>query len=191
MNLLPSDGEAYLFANFFSPDESRDFFDKIREETAWKHESIVLFGKPVMQPRLTAWYGDSGKAYRYSGIKMDPLEWTATLIAIKTRVESVSNTHFTSVLLNFYRDGRDSMGWHRDNEPELGPDPVIASVSFGATRSFHFRHRAEKTLKRKIELEDGSLLLMKGTTQTYWDHSIGKTARLINPRINLTFRCLV
>ncbi len=150
-----------------------------------------MFGKEVMQPRLTAWYGDSGKGYSYSGITMQPTPWNSTLIQIKEKIEKSSGVKFNSALLNFYRDENDSMGWHRDNEKELGENPSIGSVSFGATRTINFRHYFDKRLKNSIDLTDGSFLLMKGETQHYWQHSISKKSYPIGPRINLTFRTIL
>jgi alkylated DNA repair dioxygenase AlkB len=157
----------------------------------WKQEPILIFGKPVMQPRLTAWYGEPDKSYRYSGITMHPQPWTPTLLAIKEKVEEVAGLPFTSALLNLYRDGMDSMGWHRDNEKELGENPVIGSVSLGAVRTFQFRHAADKALKSSIQLNHGSFLLMQGETQHHWHHRIPKQPRISAPRINLTFRTLL
>ena len=186
--ILPKDGDAVFLPQFFSPTASDIYLNTLLNEIAWRQEPIVMFGRSVMQPRLTAWYGDQGTAYRYSGITMIAHQWTETLSEIKSRVESEAGVKFNSVLLNYYRNEKDSMGWHRDNERELGDRPVIASVSFGATRKFNFRYYREKTLKRSIELTHGSLLLMRGETQHYWEHSISKTARPLGPRINLTFR---
>jgi alkylated DNA repair dioxygenase AlkB len=189
-SLLPKDGSVYFFPALFSAEESDRYFDQLRNEIQWKQEPILIFGKPVMQPRLTAWYGDPDKSYRYSGIKMHPQPWTPTLRVIKAKVESVAGHTFTSALLNLYRDGADSMGWHRDNEKELGENPVIASVSLGAVRTFQLRHAAEKALKNSVQLNHGSLLLMQDETQHYWYHRIPKEPRVSAPRINLTFRTL-
>ncbi len=190
INILPKDGEVFYKPDLFSPVESQRFFKLLQDEIKWRHEPIMLFGKQIMQPRLTAWYGDEGKIIRYSGIKMQPLPWTSTLKEIKTRVESFADITFNSVLLNQYRNEKDSMGWHRDNESELGKDPVIASVSFGAIRTFYFRHAAEPKLKKSIPLNDGSGLIMRGSTQQHWYHSLPKLTYPINPRINLTFRII-
>ena len=154
----------------------------------WKHEKIKLFGREVWQPRLTAYYGDQGKPYAYSHISLDPNPWTEELRFIKEKIESVSGHQFTSVLLNYYRDGQDSMGWHSDDEKELGPNPVIASVSFGTPRKFMLKHKKDKTLKSSVMLAHGSLLLMQGTTQHHWYHQIPKTKKPLGARINLTFR---
>lgn len=169
-NLLPYHGEVLFYPNFFSKDESDALFQSLLREINWKHEVIKMFGKEVMQPRLTAWYGDSDKPYSYSCITMQPLAWTETLLQIKQRIENIANKAFTSALLNLYRNGNDSMGWHRDNEKELGINPVIGSVSFGATRTFQLRDYNSKSGIKSIDLTHGSFLLMRGETQHYWEH---------------------
>lgn len=190
-NLLPYKGEVYYHQAFFSEAESQLFWAKLSREIAWKHEPIWMFGKQVMQPRLTALYGDPTKPYGYSGIEMQPVAWTDYLMKIKSAIEKEANEEFTHVLLNYYRNGADSMGWHRDNEKVLGPNPTIASVSFGASRSFQFRLYENKRLKKSIELENGSLLIMKGECQHAWEHQIPKTKKVLGGRINLTFRKLI
>jgi len=150
----------------------------------------MMFGKTVLQPRLTAWYGDAGKSYTYSGATMHPLSWLPVLESIRNRIAAVCSVHFTGALLNLYRDGQDSMGWHRDNEKELGPNPIIGSVSLGAARDFLFRHYYDKTEKLTVPLLDGSLLLMQGVTQHYWEHSLPKRKGVTGMRINITFRVL-
>lgn len=154
-------------------------------ETSWRAESISLWGKQHLQPRLTAWHGDA--RYSYSGLDLEPLPFTPLLLDIKHAVERATGEAFNSVLLNYYRDGRDSMGMHSDDEAELGPEPAIASVSFGATRTFILRHRRSKQTV-KLDLTSGSVLLMRGKTQHFWLHGINKTVRPIGPRVNLTFR---
>ena len=149
-----------------------------------------MFGKEVMQPRLTAWYGDADKNYSYSGVTMVPHQWTARLRQIKEKIEVVAGVKFTSALLNFYRNENDSMGWHRDNEKELGNSPVIGSVSFGATRTFQFRNYKTKKDIKSIELTDGSLLLMRGKTNHFWEHRVAKTSQPVKERINITFRVI-
>jgi alkylated DNA repair dioxygenase AlkB len=190
-NLLNEKGDAYLFTRFWTEEESQSLLLALTQIVAWRHEPIWMFGKKVMQPRLTAWYGDPGKSYRYSGIEMNPLPWIPELQKIKEKVEKEFNLELNSALLNLYRDGQDSMGWHRDHEPELGVDPVIASVSFGAPRRFLMRQYDQKNSKVEILLESGSLLLMQGQTQHYWEHSIPKSAKVKDPRINITFRKIV
>jgi len=191
VNLLPADGEVYFYPLFFSAGEQDTLFETLATAIAWKQEPVMIMGREIMQPRLTAWYGDCGKSYSYTGITMHPQEWTAVLLEIKERVEAVAGHTFNSALLNFYRDGNDSMGWHRDNEKELGINPVIASLSFGAERTFHLKHAKDKNLREKITLTPGSLLLMKGTTQHHWYHSIPKTTKVATGRINITFRTIM
>lgn len=157
----------------------------------WKHEAIRMFGKMVMQPRFTAWYGDEGKSYTYSGLKMNPLPWNDGLFQLKTKIEELVQSSFNSVLLNFYRDGNDHMGWHSDNEPELGKNPIIASLNLGASRRFLFRRNSNHTEKVEVSLNHGSLLLMKGQTQHFWQHSLPKQAKSNSIRINLTFRTIL
>ena len=153
-------------------------------------KTIKLFGKTFAQPRLTALYGSEGKPYSYSGIKMNPIPFTTTLNDIKKKIESLTQEKFNTVLLNLYRDGKDGNGWHSDDEKELGTQPTIASISFGAERPFQLRHKKEN-LKCKFVLEHGSLLLMKGTTQEFWQHQIPKSKKILNQRINLTFRNII
>lgn len=187
-NLLPFDGDTRYFDEFFLQVEADQFFEKLKTQIMWRQEPIKLFGKAIMQPRLTALYGNPDKPYGYSGIEMEAFPWTDFLMEIKTKVERKAQVIFTHVLLNYYRDGRDSMGWHRDNEAVLGPNPTIASLSFGETREFQIRHYFEKNVKQKIPLEHGSLLIMSGSSQHYWQHQIPKTSKNLGPRINLTFR---
>ena len=151
---------------------------------------IKVFGKTHQQPRLTALFGNEGRPYSYSSIVMQPNAWNPLLLFIKNEIEEICQENFTTVLLNYYRDGKDGNGWHADNEKELGRNPVIASVSFGVERSFHLQHNSIKEQKLKITLEQGSLLIMKGTTQHFWKHQIPKTTKGIGPRINLTFRII-
>ncbi|WP_328700939.1 alpha-ketoglutarate-dependent dioxygenase AlkB family protein [Aquariibacter albus] len=158
-------------------------------DTPWRSEHITVWGKKHLQPRLVAWYGDEGRNYTYSGISMNPLPWTTTLLELRALVESTCDERFNSVLLNYYRDGRDSMGFHSDDEPELGPRPTIASLSLGESRIFAFKHKQRSDAPTvNIELASGSLLLMKGDTQRNWKHGIAKSSRPLGPRVNLTFR---
>ncbi len=189
-NLLPHHGEVYLFENFFSEKEASMFLQKLQSTIQWKQEPIKMFGKLLMQPRLTAWYGDVDKSYTYSGITMKPMDWTKELLMIKQKIEVVSNVRFTSALLNLYRDGQDSMGWHRDNEKELGVNPTIGSVSFGESRLFKLRDHASKETVKNVELTHGSYLLMQGETQHFWEHQIPKRVKKMQTRINITFRKL-
>lgn len=188
LNLLPKDGEVLFFSNFFRMHECDIFFESLLRQVDWRHEPIFIFGEWKMQPRLTAWFGENDKTYTYSGITMTPKVWLPQLLEIKTRIESVSETKFSSALLNQYRDENDSMGWHSDNEKELGEQPSIASVSLGASRKFQLRHKTDKHLRTSIELSHGSFLLMRGETQKYWEHCIPKQSAPCDARINITFR---
>ena len=162
---------------------------KLIEEIPWREEEITVRGMRHVQPRLTAWYGDPGSCYRYSGIHLEPLPWTDTLQAIRRAVETAAHASFNSALLNYYRNNRDSMGFHSDDEPELGKEPVIASLSLGETRTFTLKHRRRKDVEPvRLPLESGGLLVMKGATQRNWKHGIAKQARPCGPRVNLTFR---
>ncbi|MGL5034899.1 MAG: alpha-ketoglutarate-dependent dioxygenase AlkB family protein, partial [Microcystaceae cyanobacterium] len=190
--ILPFDGQVFLDENFFDAKESEQIFNTLLKEIAWRHDTIKHFGKEIPLPRLTAWYGDEGKVYTYSKIRMEPLDWTPQLLEIKNRIEKISNCTFNSVLINQYRDGRDSMGWHSDDEKELGENPIIASVSFGATRQFMLKHKTRKDIKSiTIDLSSGSVLLMKDKSQECWLHQIPKTTKPVSTRINLTFRTIV
>lgn len=179
------------YPQLFEPPQAALLFDKLYNEIPWQQDNITVFGKTHPQPRLTALFGNEGKPYAYSNIVMQPHSWNPLLTFIKEEVEAVSGEKFTTVLLNLYRDGKDSNGWHADNEKELGRNPVIASVSFGAGRFFHLQHNSIKEARQKILLGHGSLLLMKGTTQHFWKHQIAKTAKTVGPRINLTFRSIL
>jgi len=196
---LPN-AEIEYFPHLFDVEKSDLLFDKLYNEIPWQQDEIRVYGKNHLQPRLTALFGNEGKPYSYSNIVMQPHAWTPLLTYIKEEVENQSGQKFTTVLLNLYRDGKDSNGWHSDNEKELGRNPVIASVSFGAERPFHLQHNSIKeairsgaelsVAKQKIILQHGSLLVMKGETQHFWKHQIPKTAKAIGPRINLTFRII-
>ncbi|MGV3696600.1 alpha-ketoglutarate-dependent dioxygenase AlkB family protein [Flavobacterium sp.] len=190
INFNLRDAEIEYYPNFFDRERADELFGKLKGGIPWQQDSITVFGKTHPQPRLTALFGNEGKPYSYSNIVMQPHAWNPLLMFIKNEVEEVANQNFTTVLLNQYRDGRDSNGWHADNERELGRNPIIASVSFGAERSFHLQHNSIKEQKLKINLEHGSLLIMKGTTQHFWKHQIPKTAKPVGTRINLTFRII-
>lgn len=199
MNLFPQDKITFdlpdakidYYPDFFSEAEANALFHKLLTEIPWQQDKITVFGKTYEQPRLTALFGNEGKPYSYSNIIMQPHPWNESLTSIKRKVEKATGHTFTSVLLNLYRNGKDSNGWHADNEKELGQNPVIASVSFGEKRTFQLKHNTIKEAKQSIVLENGSFLLMKGTTQHYWKHQIPKTEKPINQRINLTFRTIL
>ncbi len=190
-NLDLPDAEVLLYPAFFSAPEADRLLKELRETTEWRQDTMPIFGKQVPLPRLTAWYGDPGCSYVYSGIENEPLPWTAALLEVKNAVEAPSGVVFNGVLLNRYRCGQDSMGWHSDNEPEFGEQPVIASASFGGTRTFQMKHKKRKELKASLELTHGSLLIMRGGTQANWLHQIPKTAKPVAERLNLTFRRIV
>lgn len=161
-------------------------------EIPWRSEEVVIWGRRVLQPRLIAWYGDPGRSYAYSGIELEPLPWTPLLFDIKSRVEDAASTKFNSVLLNYYRDNRDSVGFHSDDEPELGARPAIASLSLGEERTFVLKHKTLKSVSPvRLHLASGSLLVMKGDTQHCWKHAIPKESRPCGPRVNLTFRQII
>jgi alkylated DNA repair dioxygenase AlkB len=164
---------------------------KLAEQTKWRQEEVTVFGKTHPQPRLVALYADAGMTYDYSGISLHPLPWTDLLREIRRRIEDCTEAKFNAVFLNLYRDHNDSMGFHSDDEKELGKNPVIASLTFGATRIFKMKHKHRKDLPiQKIDLEAGTVLLMKGPTQHNWKHGIDKQRTPCGPRINLTFRTL-
>ncbi|MBP6797553.1 MAG: alpha-ketoglutarate-dependent dioxygenase AlkB [Luteimonas sp.] len=166
-------------------------FDALRATLPWTTHRVVLFGRAVDSPRLSCWIGDRGAAYRYSGVRREPEPWPEVLLPVRERLCRETGTAFNSVLANLYRDGRDSMGWHSDDERELGERPTIASLSLGATRRFVLRHRRDPARKRVFELPHGSLLLMRGDSQADWRHALPRTAKPVGPRINLTFRRIV
>lgn len=184
------DAEIIYYPRFFEKEKADIIYSELEKTVSWQQDFIRVFGKTHAQPRLTAFYGNKEKSYSYSNLKMEPHPWIPLLEKIKLEVEKASNTDFNAVLLNYYRNGKDSNGWHADNEKELGNNPIIASLSFGAERLFQLKHNYEKSLKRNIVLQHGSLLLMKGTTQHFWKHQIPKTTKSIDPRINLTFRII-
>ena len=185
---LPN-AEMEYFPTIFSAEKSKELFELLKKEVPWQHDEIVVFGKKYLQPRLTSLFGNEGKPYRYSNLVMQPNRWNPLIMYIKNEVELFCNENFTTVLLNYYRNGKDGNGWHADNEKELGINPIIASVSFGAQRVFQLKHKITNQ-KHNINLENGSLLIMKGTTQHFWKHQIHKSAKEIGERINLTFRIL-
>jgi alkylated DNA repair dioxygenase AlkB len=190
--LLPlQDADIRYYPGFFEPETAERYFQALLREVAFEQQTLFVFGKHHPEPRLTAWYGDEGASYSYSGTTRYPKPWTPLLLEIKQCVETVAGVCYNSLLLNQYRDGKDSVSWHSDAEESLGHTPSIASVSFGAVRSFQLRHRQDKRLRHKLDLAHGSLLLMQGPTQHYWHHQVPKTSRAVGPRINLTFRVIV
>ena len=190
ISLSLPDADIILYPSLLNESDCTHFLTGLIQTVQWRQDSITIHGRSLPQPRLTAWYGDPGKSYRYSGITMHPVPWTPTLLALKAKVDAAAGVVFNSVLLNLYRDGNDNMGWHSDDEPELGLNPTIGSLSLGRTQRFLLRHRFQKELKHQLELTSGSLLIMQGTTQQYWQHQVPKTRRPVLPRMNLTFRVI-
>jgi len=182
------DADIKYVPNFIEHDQALALYKQLLDQTPWQQEVIKVYGKSYPTPRLSYWMGDAGLSYGYSHTRMQAMEWSSALLDMKQKIESTTQTSFNSVLINYYRDGKDSNGWHSDDEPELGIDPVIASISLGAPRDFHLRHKS-KNFKHKITLENGSLLMMQGSTQHYWQHHIPKRA-MADGRINLTFRMI-
>ena len=178
--------------NFFNLDESRLYMRKLTQSVLWRREKIKMWGKEIVTKRRIAWYADDGKSYTYSGSTFFPSQWDNVLLQLKEKVENYSEIKFNSVLLNEYPNGEVGMGWHSDDEKELGTDPIIASLSFGANRDFIFKHKTDRSIENvKLHLRSGSLLLMLGSTQHYWKHSLPKRLKVKEPRINLTFRNII
>lgn len=188
INLNMKDAEVIYYPNFFSKNKADAYFNKLLNNTHWQQDTITVFGKKHLQPRLTAFFATNSKTYTYSNIVMKPLPFNNDLFEIKHAIETQTRTGFTSCLANLYRNGKDSNGWHSDNEIELGENPIIASVTFGEERLFKFKHKFDDTAKLNLNLQHGSLLIMTGQTQHFWLHQLPKTTKNINNRINLTFR---
>ncbi|MES2616449.1 MAG: alpha-ketoglutarate-dependent dioxygenase AlkB [Bacteroidota bacterium] len=188
VNLLPQDGEVLYYPDCIPAESCDQLFNELIQNIPWQQDAMEIYGRKVDFPRLTAWIGDDGRVYAYSGITNEPKPWTPALLQIKQIVEKLSGRTFNSALLNYYRSGNDSMGWHSDNEKELGVNPCIASVSLGQARKFSLKHKAVKGLIIHKVLSNGSLLLMQGETQHHWLHQVPKTKQLVDARINITFR---
>lgn len=188
INLGLPDSEIQYYPGFLKAKQATELFEYLQTRIPWTQDSVRVFGKWYPQPRLTALTSLNQKPYSYSGLTLNPLPMPEALISLKKMIEPLAGAEFSSCLLNLYRDGSDSNGWHADDEKELGRNPVIASVSLGADRMFHFRHRKDHNLKHKLILENGSLLIMAGATQHYWHHQLPKTKKNVGARINLTYR---
>lgn len=188
--LLPSDGSAVLVPDFLCELDADEFFEGLHSNTPWEQNFIRLFGKEISEPRLSTWHAEANLPYTYSGVPRTPHPWNVPLTALRTACETHIGHTFNGALLNLYRTGQDAMGWHSDDEAVNGPNPVIASISLGAERRFDFRHKETRELI-SVVLPHGSLLVMSGACQTYWLHRIAKTARDLQPRINVTFRHLI
>lgn len=184
-----SDKECFNFFSFLTENETNNNIQHFKN-ILWTQPKIKFFGKEYLTPRLTAWYGDEDASYIYSGIINIPDTWIPELLKIKKKIEKVSFSKFNSVLLNWYRNGNDSMGIHADNEKELGKNPTIASLSLGAERTIIFKHNKNKNYNFKFKIKDGSLLIMKGCLQDFWKHAIPKEQKILKPRINLTYRLI-
>ena len=192
MKIPLPDSDISIDQDHFDSEIAGNLLRELTEEIPWVQNKIKFYGKESLVPRLESWHGDEGISYTYSGIKMDAKPWTKNLLMIKESIEPIAKTTFNSVLINYYRDGKDRVAWHSDDEKELGKNPVIASVSLGAERKFKLRHKKykENQLQHEVFLQSGSLLLMSGSTQHHWLHEIPRTAKPIGPRINLTFRVI-
>lgn len=190
LNLLPCDGTVNYHGPVLSHDEAERYHAALLQTVPWQNDEAVIFGKHIVTARKVAWYGDSDYAYTYSGTTKQALAWNAELRALKAVVERITGERFNSCLLNLYHDGNEGMAWHSDDETSLGRNTTIASLSFGAERKFCFKHKREPH-SASVMLEHGSLLVMRGTTQTHWLHSLPKSKKIMTPRINLTFRTIV
>lgn len=184
---FPEDLLEYI-PGFLDEKKADQLEEKLLEKTPWQQGTQKIHNKTVRTPRLTAWYGKESRLYRLGGNELTVNQWTPELLNLKKKIEKATGHQFNTVLLNLYRDGNDSVAWHRDKESELGDRPVIASVSLGQVRNFDFRKVTDHKLKHSLALQHGSLLLMKGNLQTEWEHRIAKSVKLLQPRINLTFR---
>jgi len=190
ISIFGDNRDVLYYNNFLLKEDADKLYQKLLADLNWQQHPIRMFGKTVLQPRLIAWYGDKDIQYTYSQTTLVAEGWNKYLKQIHEALNNRLQLNFNSVLANLYRDGQDSMGWHSDNEKELGKQPIIASISLGATRALQFRQKNEHRIKKSILLESGSLLLMRGCTQEYWQHQIAKTKKIKTPRINLTFRVI-
>lgn len=188
-NLLPYDGEVQYFGPVLEADQAQLFFEEMMQNIVWKNDEAKIFGRHIITKRKVAWYGDKDYDYTYSNMTRRALPWTSALLELKSLVESTVGVRFNSCLLNLYHNGDEGMAWHSDDEKELAKNSMIASLSLGAERKFMLKHKASGHSCSQI-LERGSLLVMKGETQTHWLHSIPKTKKVKSPRVNLTFRSM-
>lgn len=191
VRLMPlPDADLCYHADWLDPACADAWLRELTQQTPWTQPQVRLYGRAHPVPRLVAWYGEPEATYRYSGLTHRPLPWTALLAEIRARVEAAAGTAFNGVLLNLYRDGQDAMGWHSDDEPELGPNPLVASLSLGAARRFDLRRKGSQRIEHSLVLEHGSLLVMAGATQHHWQHQVARTRKVAAPRLNLTFRLI-
>lgn len=189
-NILSRDGMTEYYGKIISEADANTYFDKLMETIAWRNDEAVIFGKHFITKRKVAWYGDRDFSYTYSNTTKEALPWTKELLELKALVEKITGTKFNSCLLNLYHDGNEGMAWHSDDEKSLGKNTSIASLSFGAERKFSMKHRESKETV-SVQLENGSLLVMKDETQSYWLHSLPKSKKVTKPRVNLTFRTMI
>lgn len=188
-HIITTDGNVYLFPTWLATNAATDYFNYFLHNLNWQKETIQMYGKQIICPRLTCWYGDKDIAYRYSGTQHIASGWDKQLLELKEKITQDTHYQFNSVLANLYRHGQDRMGWHSDNEKELGENPTLASVSLGAERKFLFKHKRKK-IKHEILLPHGSLLIMTGATQHHWYHGLPTVQAVKQPRINLTYRLI-
>ena len=187
IELINEDGTLSYFEHY-----SDETIECVTKDLVWRNDFITMYGKTHPLPRKTAWYGDQGLTHSYSGIHMIAENWTPVLLKIRVQLEMDLGAKFNSVLINYYRDGSDHMSWHADDEKELGLNPLIASLSFGETRSFQLKHKFNKSRATlRIPISNGSLMVMAGELQHFWVHKIAKTAKAVGPRANLTFRNII
>ncbi|GAB1346995.1 alpha-ketoglutarate-dependent dioxygenase AlkB family protein [Cloacibacterium normanense] len=189
-NLLPKDGTVHYYGKILTEEQSEIYYVKLLNEINWQHDVVKIFGKEIITKRKVAFLGDEGISYKYSGKTKIAEKWIKILSEIKSMVEQISGEKFNACLLNYYHNGSEAMSWHSDNEKEILKHSAIASVSFGAERKFGFKHNFSKE-EISLMLENGSLLIMKDETQIYWKHKLYTNAKIIEPRINLTFRIIV
>lgn len=189
-NLLPFDGEVFYYGKVFNKPQADNYFTVLMKTIAWKNDEAMIYGKKIITKRKVAWYGEKAFEYTYSKVTKLALPWTSELLALKKLAEQVSEESYNSCLLNLYHTGEEGMAWHSDGETDLKKDGAIASLSFGAERKFAFKHKGSAD-KVELLLEHGSLLVMKGSTQTHWLHRLPPTTKINKPRINLTFRTIV
>ena len=188
-NLLPKDGAANYYPHVIDPVACNQLFSTLTQSLAWQQDQLIMYGKKITMQRKVAWVGDAGCTYTYSGVQKNPAPWTPEILRIKSQMEDLAACKFNACLLNLYHHGQEGMGWHSDNEKELDPHAPIASFSLGGTRKFAFKHKLDQT-GVSLFLENGSVLIMHAPTQDFWNHSLMKTAREVDARINLTFRAL-
>jgi alkylated DNA repair dioxygenase AlkB len=184
------DAELELHEQWLSATAADNWLNELSAKTPWQQPHVQIYGRQLPVPRLVAWYGDAEASYRYSGVTHQPLPWTPLLAQIRAQVEVAVGQPLNGVLLNYYRDGQDSMGWHSDDEAELGANPLVASLNLGGTRRFDLRRKGQRRIEHSLPLQHGSLLVMRGPTQHHWQHQVAKTRSLCAPRLNLTFRLI-